>query len=83
MARVVLDTDIGTGLDEGLHAVEVRVQRGPVQRGVARVVAVVDQRRDLVRAVGGEGLEEVGENFYAVNVSQSDVSDIMARIKKQ
>lgn len=47
MAGVILDGDVCAGFDECLDALDVRVQRGPVQRCVAGVVAVVDECRAL------------------------------------
>ena len=65
MAGIILDGDVRAGLDERLDAVQVRVQRGPVQGRVAGVIAVVDECRALGGVQRGEFLEECGEDFWS------------------
>lgn len=62
MARVVFETDIRARFNKGFDAVEMCIQGGPVQRRVASVVFVVEERSIVLRGrrdVCGQGLEDV------------------------
>lgn len=67
MTRVVLGANVGARFDQGLDAVEMRVQGGPVERRVAGEVAVVDECGGVfffAFLLGRfEGLEEEVEEF--------------------
>lgn len=71
MAGVVLGANIGARFDQGLDAVEMCVQGGPVERRVAGEVAVVDECGDIFFLAFPlrrcERLEEEVEEFCALH----------------